>query len=340
MTSGLAFCTRRMIGSVPATGNPTHVCTVRATLVPSTSTCSTVRCSLSVARIATASSGILALFLSLYCRVDCSCLLASSALLAIELSGIHIFHRRGGTRRWCGRGRDAFRRDQHHQFRLALLLAGGLKKVTDDRDVAESRNLICQIGHAVIHETGDDEALSILHFELGVCFTRAQGGNHKAGNGEGVGEIQRAYFGLYMQMNVAVGHDLGREFQLHAEFLELNGYAHESLPGLHHGERKFAAGQEACFLAIDCNQVRLSQNLQQILLLQGLDHRTQVNIRTEQKNVQHIIEGLARLKRRMRTWENIRNLLRTETTKLLRADCSYRIRCARGKDVNAVLEEG
>src|ERR1700741_437437 len=47
-----------MMGSEVATGKVAQVWTVLATLVPSTRTCSTVRCSLSVATITTESSGM------------------------------------------------------------------------------------------------------------------------------------------------------------------------------------------------------------------------------------------------------------------------------------------
>src|SRR5580765_3708821 len=58
VTSGFAVRTRLVTGSEAATGKLAHVWTVRATLVPSTSTCSTARCSLSVATITTESSAI------------------------------------------------------------------------------------------------------------------------------------------------------------------------------------------------------------------------------------------------------------------------------------------
>ena len=48
VTSGLAARTRRVTGSAAAIGKLAQVCTVRATLVPSTSTCNT--CSLLVIR--------------------------------------------------------------------------------------------------------------------------------------------------------------------------------------------------------------------------------------------------------------------------------------------------
>src|SRR5262249_232292 len=57
-TSGLACCIRRTIGSVAAMGRFAAAWTMWATLVPSTNTCSTARCSLSVATTTTESSGI------------------------------------------------------------------------------------------------------------------------------------------------------------------------------------------------------------------------------------------------------------------------------------------
>src|SRR5579864_3222964 len=74
-TSGLTPWMRRNSGSVAATGNAGQLCTVRATLVPSTSTCSTERCSSSVASITTANSAIRPLPSSL----GKSCLLRRSA---------------------------------------------------------------------------------------------------------------------------------------------------------------------------------------------------------------------------------------------------------------------
>src|ERR1700733_2923486 len=62
-----------MMGSEPATGKLAQVCTVLATLVPSTSTWSTVRCSLSVATMTTVSSGMLVLRLnSFYAELEFS----------------------------------------------------------------------------------------------------------------------------------------------------------------------------------------------------------------------------------------------------------------------------
>ena len=57
-TSGLALWMRRTTGSLATTGKLAQLCTVRATLVPSTRTCKTERCSLSCATMTTDSSGM------------------------------------------------------------------------------------------------------------------------------------------------------------------------------------------------------------------------------------------------------------------------------------------
>src|SRR5581483_8779173 len=57
-TSGRALCTRRITGSVAVTGKLAQVWTTLATLVPSTSTCKTARCSASSATMTTDNSGI------------------------------------------------------------------------------------------------------------------------------------------------------------------------------------------------------------------------------------------------------------------------------------------
>src|SRR5208282_662027 len=57
---------------------------------------------------------------------------------------------------------------------------------------------------------------------------------------------------------------------------------------LRHGKGEFAAGQEAGFLAIDRDQGGLGQNLQEILRLERLDHRTQMDLRVEEEHVEYV----------------------------------------------------
>ena len=58
---------------------------------------------------------------------------------------------------------------------------------------------------------------------------------------------------------------------------------------MNHREWKFAASQKACFLTVNRNQVWLSQDLQQVLLLQGLHHRPEIEVCAEQEKVERII---------------------------------------------------
>src|SRR2546430_6292645 len=50
-----------------------------------------------------------------------------------------------------------------------------------------------------------------------ICATCAYRRYSEAGDGQRIGEIQRAYFRHYPQMNVAIRHDYRRELQFHAE---------------------------------------------------------------------------------------------------------------------------
>ncbi len=134
-------------------------------------------------------------------------------------------------------------------------------------------NLLYKIGHPIIHQSRDHKTLAVLQFKFGLRFARAQRGHGEAGDGERIGEIESADLRRHFQMDVAVGHDHGGKFQLHSEFLERDGDRGKTLPGLDDGEGKFSAGQKAGFLAVYRDQIGLGQDLQQVLLLQGLDHR-------------------------------------------------------------------
>src|SRR5260370_22359800 len=104
VTSGLAVRTRRVTGSDAATGKLAQLWIVRATLVPSTSTCSTARCSLSVATITTDSSGITNLrFLFAF----------------VEPAVVQERPRILGRGRRLRTGRDTAHRAQNHKFRIA-----------------------------------------------------------------------------------------------------------------------------------------------------------------------------------------------------------------------------
>src|SRR5207247_10810192 len=60
---------------------------------------------------------------------------------------------------------------------------------------------------------------------------------------------------------------------------------------LHDREGKLTPGQEAGFLAVDRNQIRLCENLQETLIFEGLNRRAEINVGTEKKQVQNIVDS-------------------------------------------------
>src|SRR5580700_4795004 len=98
-------------------------------------------------------------------------------------------------------------------------------------------------------------------------------------------------------MNVAIGHDHRSEIQLYAKLFEGDGNGGESLSRLHDGEGELAAGEETGFLPVHRDEIGLGQDLEKILGLQGLDHGSEVDVWTEQEQVQYIADGLVSLKR-------------------------------------------
>ena len=96
------------------------------------------------------------------------------------------------------------RRDHHHQLILALVQSVALEQLAENRNIADTRNLLKLLGHAVVHQPGDRETLSVgkTHFRLDAI--RRQRRNHKALQCQRVGEIQRADFGLDLQVNQAI----------------------------------------------------------------------------------------------------------------------------------------
>jgi len=59
-------------------------------------------------------------------------------------------------------------------------------------------------------------------------------------------------------------------------------------PGLNDGEGKFSASQKTGFLAVHRDQVWLGQDLQQVLLLQSFDHRTDGNVGAGDKKIEKV----------------------------------------------------
>src|SRR5580700_9652979 len=219
-------------------------------------------------------------------------------LLSIEL--VVVDERLGilGGGRWFGTGRNPVHGAEHHEFGIALLDALTLEKITQDRNVAQARNFVPNVGDTIIDQTGDHEALSVAQLELGLSLARAQSRDSEARNSQSVGKIESADFGGDDEVNIAVGHDHRGELEPDAKLLEGDGNGGESLSRLHNGEGKLAAGEEAGFLAVDGDEVGLGQDLEKVLGLERLDHGAQVNIGLKQKQIKNVAEGLSGRERR------------------------------------------
>ena len=112
-------------------------------------------------------------------------------------------------------------------------------------------------------------------------------GIRKPGDRHAVVEVQRADFGPNLQANDVAG-NRRREVQPDAELLEL----HRDLAGRARDKRhrELAARQEAGFLAVVGDQVRLGQALEQALLLQRADDHADAFALREEEQVQEIAQ--------------------------------------------------
>src|SRR5580698_10364594 len=314
MTSGVAACTRRMTGSDAATGKLAQVWTVRATLVPSTNTWSTVRCSLSVATMTTESSAITYVFpipqksvASVQFPVASEFIGSSSddraqgitsrSFFPIELVIVDESVRLLRPGRGFGVRRNPVHGAENHEFLVAFRNTLASEKGTQDRYISQAGNFFPSIGDAIVDQAGDYETLPIPQFEFSLSLACTQGRDGEAGNGVRVGEIQGADFRRNCEVNIAVGHDDGSEIQLDAKLFEGDGDSGESRTWLDDGERELAAGEEAGFLAVYSDKSGLGQNLEQVLGGQRLDHRAQVNVGLEQKHIENVADGLSGRKR-------------------------------------------
>src|SRR5580698_5778883 len=294
-TSAFVVWIRRIKGSFAATGKLACVYTARATLVPSTSTCNTARCSLSAATMITESSGMTLPLLPLcvhyqrHLRTQRSAMwiqrntsfAACRWLLSIKLIFVEEWLRIDGSGRCLRAGCNAMHRAQHHQFRIALLQILAFKQIAQNRNVAESRKFVSNLSHPVVHEAGDHETLPVLQLKFRVGATGAERGNVKSGDRQSVREIQFTYFRYHAQMDVSVGHDHGSEPQPDSKFFKRDGNRGKTLARLDDGERELSTSQKAGFLAVYRDQVRFRKNLQKILLLQRLDHNPKVDVAAE-----------------------------------------------------------
>src|SRR5262249_38161897 len=100
----------------------------------------------------------------------------------------------------------------------------------------------------------------------------------------------------------------------------------------HNWEGELATGEEAGFLAVDGDQVGLGKDLQKIFTLQRLNDRSEVNIGTEQEQVQNVVDVLID-----REWVDLTNrradLLRAKSAELAGGGSSDCVGDSGGKQV-------
>src|SRR5258707_8077619 len=128
-------------------------------------------------------------------------------------------------------------------------------------------------------------------------------------------------------MKVTVRHNDGSELQFDAEIFEGDCNCRESLTGLDQRKWKLTASQETGFFTVDRDQIRLGQDLQQVLRLQGLNNGSEVNIRPEEKKVQNVIDSFGGC--------GAGDLLSSESSELTCGGCANGIGGAGGDEISA-----
>src|SRR6266851_3277178 len=180
---------------------------------------------------------------------------ATSGRRPIKFSLIHkrlrIF--RGWSR--LGARRNAVHRAQHDQLCRALLCVLAAEQIAQDRNIPQPRHFAVLVSYAIVHEPGDHEALAILQLKLRLRAACTQSRHGKSGNGERVSEIKLTHFRHYLEMNIVVGHDHGRKFQLYAELAKLNRDRGKALARLDDGKGKFAARKETRLFSIHRDEI-------------------------------------------------------------------------------------
>src|SRR5260370_10071134 len=85
-------------------------------------------------------------------------------------------------------------RAQDNKLCRTLLCVLASEQVAENRNIPQPGDLAVLVCDPVIHESGDYEALTILHFKLGLCAPCAQGGDRKSGNGQRICGVELVCF--------------------------------------------------------------------------------------------------------------------------------------------------
>src|ERR1700691_995164 len=230
------------------------------------------------------------------------------------------------VRRWRCHIRWMHNARRHHnqQFVLALRQRPALKKLPQNRHVADPGNFVELIRHTVIEQACDGKALPIPQLHVGLHPRGGQCRNQEALDRQRVREIQRTHLRLHLQMNQPVGRQGRRKVQSHSEFLELDGDSREASAcgSLQNWKGKFAARQETRLFPRLRHQIRFRENLQHVVLFQRLDGGCKINVRPEDEEIEQIAQtnigtGSARAARRRADQLRRRKLLRRDRADIL-----------------------
>src|SRR5207237_704046 len=183
------------------------------------------------------------------------------------------------------------RRDHDDELGLVLLIRAAAEQIPEDRNVADAGDLLHRAVQRVVHQTGNRERLPILQFDFGFRAARRQRRHAEPIERDRVAEIERADLGTDLEVDEIAAKHRRREVQPHAEFLEHDRDGRlAAAAGLHDRIRILAACEEARLFAVQGDQVRLREALEQALGLQRADDRTDVVFRVEQKHVPQVAE--------------------------------------------------
>src|SRR6266536_532694 len=214
----------------------------------------------------------------------------------VELRYIHIVHRqraRGGCSHLLGNRVHNLRCYHHHKLCVGSLQLPRAEKISEHRNIADPWDLGEQFRGAVVQQASHAKALAVLQLDFGLRPAGGNGRDGKAVEDRGVGEIQRADLGCQLEPH-HIPLDGPDKFQLYAKWLEDDrDRGATASPALHHRNRKFAAGQKLGGLAATRQQVRLRQDLRNVLLLRGTNGRTQIDVGPENENIQQVVERKA-----------------------------------------------
>src|SRR5262249_6350875 len=146
------------------------------------------------------------------------------------------------------------------------------EQFSENRNIAETFDLVQYVGDAIVDQSGDGETLAVLENNFGFGNARGNRGDQEALQRYSIGEIQGTHFGLDFEVNAALGSRGGSEIELHAKFLELHGNygsnAGARRRGCDCGKWELAACEETRLGTFDHDQIGLSKDLRQILRFQ------------------------------------------------------------------------